>query len=169
VKIAVQDASVLIDLVETGLADRWFDLGIETMTSAMVWREVTRRAQKARLRSHVAAGRLCVASDDAVAMAELVVMQLSVSSRLSLPDLSVLRLAREEGAVLLTGDQLLAATARKAGVEAEGFGRILGLLVSRGGFPAAEATAVARRLGCSKLLLDQAGFCALLDALRDRS
>jgi hypothetical protein len=32
------------------LLDAWFSLGIETLTTSLVWREVNRRSQKAKMR-----------------------------------------------------------------------------------------------------------------------
>ena len=49
-RVVVHDASVLIDLGAAELLDSWFSLEIETLTTSLVWREVTRRAHRVKLR-----------------------------------------------------------------------------------------------------------------------
>lgn len=161
-KIVVQDASVLIDLVESGLADRWFALGIETSTSALVWHEVTKRAQKVRLRLFVQGGKLSIEPDTAEALTEMLVLKQSAPPQLSLPDLSVLRLAQKQDALLLTGDQRLMKTARSRGVKAENFLWLLQALVARASLTGSEAASVAARLGPGKLGLATVEFRALV-------
>jgi len=51
---------VLIDLGAAELLDAWFSLEIETLTTSLVWREVTRRTQKAKLRQFARADKIQV-------------------------------------------------------------------------------------------------------------
>ena len=45
-KIAIQDANILFDMIDGGFADLWFALGIETHTTDLVLNEIKEKKQK---------------------------------------------------------------------------------------------------------------------------
>ena len=57
-RIAVKDASILIDLAEGDLLGLWFQLKIETHTTDLVLREVKQETQWQRVSPFVDAGLL---------------------------------------------------------------------------------------------------------------
>ena len=89
-KLVVQDASVLIDLAAADLLEAWFSLGIETLTSSFVWREVNRRSQKAKLRAFARDERIQVVPMGAEVLSEIVRLKMDLPPKLSLNDASVL-------------------------------------------------------------------------------
>jgi predicted nucleic acid-binding protein len=110
-KVVVQDASVLIDLAAADLLEAWFSLSIETLTSSFVWREVNRRSQKAKLRAFARDKRIQVVDMGTEVLSEIVRLKMDLPPKLSLNDASVLHLAVERTAVLLTGDRNLRTSA----------------------------------------------------------
>ncbi len=60
-KIAVKDASVLIDLLEAGVLGSWFKLGIETHVPDLVLAEIVQPQQRPVVEGFVSAGLLKVA------------------------------------------------------------------------------------------------------------
>ncbi|HLA87841.1 MAG TPA: hypothetical protein VJL10_07460, partial [Anaerolineales bacterium] len=92
-KIVVHDASVLIDLAACEFLGPWFGLGLETRTTSLVWREVNRKNQKARLQRFVDEGSLGIEPVNAEAMAEVVRLHLEVPSKITLEDASTLYVA----------------------------------------------------------------------------
>ncbi len=54
-KVVVQDASVLIDLTLCDLLEPYFRLKLETLTTSLVWYEVSRKHQKLRLKKWIEA------------------------------------------------------------------------------------------------------------------
>jgi len=48
-KIAVKDASILIDLIEGGLLDSWFSREIETYATNLVLGELTEQEQSSQI------------------------------------------------------------------------------------------------------------------------
>lgn len=138
-KLVVQDASVLIDLAAADLLEAWFSLGIETLTSSFVWREVNRRSQKARLRAFARDDRLEVVDMGAEVLSEIVRLKLDLPPRLSLNDASVLHLAMDRTAILLTGDRHLRIAAESRAVTVYGLPGLMDFMVEKEALPAATA------------------------------
>ena len=105
-RVVIQDASILIDLAEGELLTAWFSLGIETLTTSLVWREVTRRSHKSQLKKFTKIDKLDIISINAEVMTEIVVLKHSLPAALTLQDASVLHLADKRQGVLLAGDDL---------------------------------------------------------------
>ena len=138
-KLVVQDASVLIDLAAADLQEAWFSLGIETLTSSFVWREVNRRSQKAKLRPFARDGRIQVVDMGAEVLAQIVLLKMDLPPKLSLNDASVLHLAVERTAVLLTGDRNLRAAAESRAVTVYGLPALMDYMVQEKALTAASA------------------------------
>jgi predicted nucleic acid-binding protein len=132
VKIAVQDANILMDLANGDLLEAWFSLGIETHTTDLVLAEITRPAQEKAVALCVQKKQLLVRSFDGVALAEVIIF--GQSHGISPSDASALRLAMELNATLLTGDGRLRKVAESK-VLLAGFLKILDLLADRNRLP----------------------------------
>jgi len=138
-KLVVQDASVLIDLAAADLLEAWFSLGIETLTSSFVWREVNRRSQKAKLRAFARDERIQVVPMGAEVLSEVVRLKMDLPPKLSLNDASVLHLAVERTATLLTGDRNLRTAAEARAVTVYGLPALMDYMVQEEALPAAAA------------------------------
>ena len=128
-RIAVKDASILIDLAEGDLLGLWFQLKVETHTTDLVLREVRQETQWQRVAAFVDAGLLMSHASDGAAVLSMATF--ANANGISLPDASGVLLARELGAVLLTGDRRMRLSAESAEVETHGLLWIMDLLVAR--------------------------------------
>lgn len=111
-KIAVQDANILIDLELSGLFDAWFQAGIETHTTDLIRAELE-KGRHAQALSYFKSGQVIEHSlsyDQLLAVAQL---EQEVGNKAVFNDCSVLYLAIQLDATLLSGDKPL----RKAGEE----------------------------------------------------
>jgi predicted nucleic acid-binding protein len=138
-KVVVQDASVLIDLAAADLLEAWFSLGIETLTSSFVWREVNRRSQKAKLRAFARDKRIEVVDMGTEVLSEIVRLKMDLPAKLSLNDASVLHLAVARTAILLTGDRYLRTAAESRSVTVCNLPALLDYLVQEKALPASTA------------------------------
>jgi rRNA maturation endonuclease Nob1 len=132
VKIVIQDASVLIDMADGGLLDAWFGLGFDLRTTSLVLREISRKNQKLKLQPYVENGQLQVESSSGEVIAEIARLHATLSSRLSIEDVSALHFAGKLNSVLLTGDRRLRLHAEERGIETHGLLWVFDMLVARG-------------------------------------
>ena len=130
-KIAVKDASVLIDLLEAGLLGSWFKLGIETHVPDLVLAEIAQPQQRPVVEGFVSAGLLNVAVIENGDLKHLAALaNLSRELKVSIPDASAVHLAETLGeAFLLTSDGTLRLGAERRGLEVRGLLWVLDLLV----------------------------------------
>ncbi len=127
--IAVKDANILIDLIESDLLGLWFKLGITTYISDLVQLEIQEEAQKKILKPFVDAGLLIV---EALTPNELTTaVNMREKHRISIEDASVLILAKRKQALLLSGDAALRKTAEAEGITVHGILWIFNRLVNR--------------------------------------
>ena len=124
--IAIQDANILIDLHDSGLLDAYFRLPFETHTTDLVLREVD-----APLEPYVLRRQLLVRTYSPEALAALLAFHSHQPRTLTLEDSSVLQMAAEMSAVLLTGDGRLRTHAASTGVEARGVLWLLDMLIAQ--------------------------------------
>ena len=122
--LAIQDANILIDLHNAGLLDTYFRLGIETYTTDLVLREVQQPVENFVLR-----GQLMVKSLTGEEIGDLLVFASEQPAGLTLEDCSVLQLAMQKQAILLTGDNKLRNHAIKTKVEVRGVLWVLDILL----------------------------------------
>jgi len=61
-KLAIQDANILIDCAKIGLADEVFSLDYEFWTTDLVWSEITSPKEQACYQPHIDCGNLHVVS-----------------------------------------------------------------------------------------------------------
>src|SRR5438067_590068 len=128
-KVAVKDACVLIDLANGGLFDGWFQLGIETFITNLVIRQVKIEQQWQAVSPFVETGLLRVESLTGEQIAQM--QQTFASGRIGIEDQSVLFLAIERNALLITGDRRLRIEAGRTKIEVRGLLWVLDELVSR--------------------------------------
>jgi len=114
-KVAVKDANILIDLIESDLLGLWFQLKIETYVSDLVQLEIIEVDQKKVFSSFVDAGLIIVESltSDELSLAS----EKREKHKISIEDASALILARKKNAVLLSGDAALRRTAIGEGLK----------------------------------------------------
>lgn len=131
-KIVIQDASVLIDMADCGLIDAWFGLGFDLRTTSLVFREINRKNQKIKLQPYVVNGQLQIESSSGEVIAEIAKLHATLSSRLSIQDVSALHFAGKLNSILLTGDKLLRQHAKERDIETHGLLWVFDMLVARG-------------------------------------
>lgn len=150
-RVVIQDASILIDLVNGGVLGAWFRLGITTVVTDFVLGEVQDGPQWAQIEPMVDAGMLEVASvPDADAVQWYSEMQeISQAQGVSIADASTYLYAIKHRVPLITGDGKLRAISLRAGLEVRGILWILDELVA--------ATLVNGKAAANAL-------CAILDA-----
>ncbi len=136
-RIAVKDASILIDLAEGDLLGLWFQLKIETHTTDLVLREVRQEAQWRRVAAFVDAGLIQTHKTEGAEIAAVAVF--AQGNGISLADASGVLLARRLKAFLLTGDRRMRRAGQGEEVEVRGVLWILDQLVELGVLPKAEA------------------------------
>ncbi|MCH6255638.1 hypothetical protein MLD52_03710 [Puniceicoccaceae bacterium K14] len=132
-KVAVQDANILIDLELSGLLDLWFQLGIETHTTNLVCREL-RKGSHIQALSYVKNGSILETIISFEDLLEVDRIHRSFEPKgAGVVDASVLFLAMQKGAMLLTGDKPLRHEAEvKYRIEVHGTIWILDQLVLKG-------------------------------------
>ena len=131
-KIVIQDASVLIDMVDCDLLEAWFGLGFDLRTTSLIMREVSRNNQKIPLQRYKDNGQLGIESASGEILGEIAVLKTTMSSRLTIEDVSALFFAHRLGSILLTGDRRLREHAEAKGVETHGLLWVFDVLVNRG-------------------------------------
>ncbi len=117
-KIAIQDACILIDLINIGLLDNCLQLPYHFCTTEIIIEELY-DWQKEKLSQCITIGNFTVISiteNDMAAITSLVVKY----PRLSAEDLSAYQYAFTNKALLLTGDKLLRTLAVNAKIETAG-------------------------------------------------
>lgn len=142
-KVFVHDASVLIDLAESGLLEAWLKMGNKSITTSLILREVNRKNQKTVLQRFVDKGILGIEPLGAEAITEIVQILETLPARISIEDVSAIFVAETQGAILLTGDKVLRQCAEERKIDVHGLLWCFDILVSRG---AVLAGVVADRL-----------------------
>lgn len=152
-RIAVQDANIIIDLIECGLFEPFFRLNLEVVTTSLVLAEITGSSQKRACQVVVRKKWLSVveiSTRDYLRLQELNLPGLSVSDR------SALELAGARRACLLTGDGRLRKAAKSSDIEVRGILWVFDRLISSGLLSKAEACLRLAKLRESNQRLPQA-------------
>lgn len=139
-KIAVQDANVLIDLELAGLFDLWFQLGIETHTTDLIRRELEEGGHDQAL-AYFKSGQVRehgLSFDDLAQVSDLVT---EVGSKAKFNDCSVIFLAMKLDAMLISGDKALRKAGRERRIEVHGTLWMFDQLVEAGIMPGEVAAA----------------------------
>lgn len=128
-KVAVKDANVLIDLEIAGLLDLWFQLGHQTITTDLVIRQLKTGGHNEAI-SHVSTGNIEVHKCSGEFLVRAFELMTQIGSGPDIADCSVLLLAIDLGAMLLSGDKPLRKGATQNQVEVHGTLWILDELVA---------------------------------------
>lgn len=129
-KIAVQDANVLIDLELAGLFDLWFQAGIETHTTDLIRAELEKGGHAQAL-AYFESGHVCehlLSFEEIMAVSEL---EREIGSKAKFNDCSVIFLAQKLDAMLISGDKPLRKAGKERRIEVHGTLWIFDLLVER--------------------------------------
>lgn len=127
-RIAVQDANVFIDMELMGLFELWIALGFETLTTSLIVQELERGGHAEAL-AYIKTDSISVIDPDT---AEVEVLMHALAGSVSVQDASVLHVALQREAMLLTGDRRLRINAELLDVECHGSLWIVDQLVSHG-------------------------------------
>ena len=115
--LVVQDANIIIDLIECGILELFFCLELEVITTSPVLSEITQVQQQTSFKPAIRNKWLQVIE---ISTIEYLHLQLLNLPGLSVTDKSVLRLADIRYACLLTGDGKLRKTAESCNVNVRG-------------------------------------------------
>lgn len=130
-KVVVNDANVLIDLIELDLLDPFFQLPMEFRATSLVLGEIEGPRQWELLKSHISAGSIIIHEPSEEEREEIYEAMEKVG-RLSDKDLSAFIHARDLNAALLTSDDPLRRFGKENGVEVHGHLWALDHLVDKG-------------------------------------
>jgi len=118
VTIALKDANILIDLVNASILGNWFALNYRTVTTNMVIQEVEKGDQWEVVKQFIASGQLEVIDLDSSQVALIYTKYNTVN--ISVADKSVLVVAEDIRATLLTGDMKVRREGDEQGLDVRG-------------------------------------------------
>jgi hypothetical protein len=136
-KVVVKDANILLDLVIGDILGPWLSLGYQTCTTHLVWSEISYTKQREKVVPYIESGQIGLRDIDGDDWDEI--YSFSEKLGVSVPDGSVWFVAREENAILLSGDGRLRRAAKADGIEIRGILWVLDELVSRERLPPSTA------------------------------
>ncbi len=118
-RVVVKDASVIIDLANADILKEWFLLGYETHTSDLILNQLQQDQQWSIVKNYFQNKKFKVhsLSPDKLTMA---ISRIGSLGRGGIADMSVLLLAEQLNATLLTGDGRLRSKSEKSGLEVRG-------------------------------------------------
>lgn len=143
-RIIVNDANILIDLVELGLLHQFFSLPFEFQTTGSIFDELYQHQQE-ELSHFIRQDRLTVVEfteEELTAISELNLKRPALSTQ----DCSAFFQARKTGGILVTGDNALKKYARANHLEAYGHLWVLDRLVDEKILPGIDASALLKTL-----------------------
>ena len=135
-RIAVQDANIIIDLIDCGIFELFFRLEFEVVTSSLVLGEITESSQRKACQAVVRKKWLNVVE---ISTLDYLRLQRLNLPGLSVPDRSALELAEARRACLLTGDGRLRKAAKSSDVDVTGILWVFDQLIGSGLLSKAEA------------------------------
>lgn len=116
-KLVVQDANIIIDLIECGIFELFFRLKLEVVTTSLVIGEITEPSQRKACHAAIREKVLHVVE---ISTLEYLRLQAQDLPGLSVPDRSVIELAQRREALLLSGDGKIRRTAKRCEVKVHG-------------------------------------------------
>lgn len=143
-RIIVNDANILIDLVELGLLQQFFSLPFEFQTTAPIMDELY-NYQQAELESYIMSTRLVIIDLSEDDMNEINDINL-LKPRLSPQDCSAFFHAAKVAGILITGDNTLKNYARNNNVEVYGHLWVFDRLVESSVLSGKEASIMLKKL-----------------------
>ena len=136
-KVVVEDANVLLDLVNGGVLGLWLGVELKNITTHLVWEEVARTHQRQEVQPFIDSGLLILNEIHPGSWEEI--SRISNDCGVSISDASVWLIAKSEKAILLTGDSKLRKSAKAVGVEVRGVLWVLDELVVQEKLPPSAA------------------------------
>lgn len=135
--VAVTDACIFIDLIESESCTAFFKLELEIVTTRQVWHELELE-QREHLEIWIESKQLTITSinDNVVKIGN----DHNLSQALSIADLSIWVLANKEKGILLTSDGTLRKMAKKHQVETHGLLWVFDQIVKQDLLPVTEAS-----------------------------
>ncbi len=118
-KIIVNDANILFDLLDIDLIDEFCRLPFEKMITEAVLGEFDDQTLQSYQKTFES-GQIEIYPLNADQLEKVVLLKNTYSAALSFPDCSCLFLAKELSAILLTGDKPLRKTAREEKIRVHG-------------------------------------------------
>lgn len=150
-RVAIQDANILIDLVKTGLFEYCLALQYEFTTTEIILEELYDE-QLEMIQPHINSGKFLVISISDEALVEIQLMSLQ-DTRLSEQDWSAVYYAEQMEAILLSGDKPLRKLAKSKGLDVHGIFWLLDQLVGLNILTPKEAYAFLQKIiACNKRL-----------------
>ncbi len=143
-RVVVEDANVLLDLVHGEVFALWLGMDYEHVTTHLVWQEVRTPAQRAKIQPLIEAGSLKLQDFAAPVWVEIV--EFSETHRVSIADASVWMVARSEGGILLSGDLKLRRSSSSTGIDVRGVLWVLDELIEAGRINKKEGLAAMERM-----------------------
>ncbi len=117
-KIVVEDANVLLDLLNGDILGLWLGCGYKNLTTHFVWKEIIDTDQQSKIQPFIDSGLIVL--EDVPVDVYPAINDFAKTSRVSIADSSVWWLASSSGAILLTGDSRLRLSAKKDGIQVRG-------------------------------------------------
>lgn len=142
-KLFVQDANIIIDLIDCEIFELFFLLELEVVTTSLVLGEIVERRQREACQAVTRKEWLQVIEISTIEYLRLQALELP---GLSVADRSVLELAAGRSACLLTGDGRLRKAAAHSEVDVRGVLWVFDQLVGKGLLAKTEAGRKLRRL-----------------------
>jgi predicted nucleic acid-binding protein len=118
-RIAIQDANILIDLVNIGLFSHCLALEYEFSTTELIFEIELNQHQKTTVQLHIDSEKFSIIKIPADELLEIQLASLE-DSRLSEQDWSALYYAEKKNALLLSGDKHLRRLSESKGIEVRG-------------------------------------------------
>jgi predicted nucleic acid-binding protein len=137
-KVAVQDANIIIDLIDCGIFELFFRLDLEIVTTSLLLAEISEPPQRKACQAVVRKKWLNVVE---ISTLDYLRLQRLNLPGLSVPDRSALELAEARRAYLLTGDGRLRKAAKSSDVDVRGILWVFDQLIGSGLLSKAEARA----------------------------
>lgn len=129
-KVAITDASVFFDLLNTGVLPEFFSLDIEVFTTDFIYNEIVKSEEREQFDVFLRSGQLNVIKIDEADQEKIAEMELRYSNR-SIADKTALFKAKELNCTLLTCDKKLRKEAEHHNIEVFGSIWIIDELVGR--------------------------------------
>lgn len=128
-KIAINDANILIDLMKIDLIDEFFRLNFEFITTNLIVAEFEIDEQQNTINKLIKQEKLYVYNLSFDELLDIQSIKNKSSKKLSFEDCSVWYLAKKKDAILLTGDNLLRKRAISDGVSVNGILFVIDYLI----------------------------------------
>jgi predicted nucleic acid-binding protein len=144
-KVAIQDANILIDLVNIGLFPHCLALVYEFTTTELIFQSELNEVQKSAIQPHIDSGKFIIIK---ITVDELVEIQAASMEdrRLSEQDWSVIYYAAKQEALLMSGDRQLRRVAEAKSLEVRGIIWLFDQLVTDEIISKTEASAFMKAL-----------------------